>query len=461
MHYLHKKLFWFVLVFVLGAGGIFAATLKPKTISPQAAVIDQDEPPVPADVSVTPSEVNSVAKDTTALGGYNVLIADRGNNRIIEVTPDKQIVWEYKFDLPRPGLGADDAFFTDGGKTVIVNLEEYHLIEMIDYASKQVIWSYGTAGKAGSAAGLLNTPDDAYKLPGGNVIVADIKNCRIIEITPDKNIAHQYGRTGKCGNTDGLLNKPNGDTPLPDGHILISNIVGHSLVELNEQWQPVFTMNLPVAYPSDPQLTKAGNILISDYSTPGQIVEVSKDGKIVWRFSGEAGDAKLNKPSLSIELPNGHIMSNDDLNHRVIVVDKATNKIIWQYGVTEKPGNGIGQLNIPDGVDIIKRDSGHVSENTSPAMRIGQVSRHALDFTGKAVKLTGYVISVQKDYLIFSDEANGAIGYYDLPVTGAGIEALKAGQKYVIEGNFVKSTEKFVNGYPYVLQLTAPPVPSN
>ncbi len=312
-----------------------------------------EETVIPSAVPISPQELTNQPGASSGLGGYNVLIADRGNNRLIEVTPNKQIVWEYDFHLPHLGLGADDAFFTDGGKTIIAGLEEYHIIQQIDYTSKQVTWQYGDPGHPGSKDGLLNTPDDPYKLPNGDVTVADIKNCRVIEIAPDKHIVRQHGVTGHCNKTPGFLSKPNGDTPLPNGHTLISNIGGRWLLELDADWKPFFSMNLPVTYPSDPQITRAGNILISDYSTPGQIAEVTRQGQVVWQYIGE-GKVKLNKPSLAIELPNGNILANDDSNHRVIVIDKQTKKIIWQYGVTGKPGSGPGQLNVPDGVDIIK-----------------------------------------------------------------------------------------------------------
>ncbi len=316
---------------------------------------DSDETVNPALIQpVSRAEVASEPQDKSALGGYNVLIADRGNNRLIEVTPDKKIVWEYHLVLPRAGLGADDAFFTDNDKTIIVNLEEYHVIQQIDYATKKVIWQYGVAGVPGAKAGFLNKPDDAYKLPNGDVITADIRNCRVIEISPDKNIVHQYGSPDHCSNAPGFLNKPNGDTPLPNGHILISNIIGSMILELDERWNPVFSMRMPVRYASDPQLTKAGNILISDYSDPGKIIEVSREGKIIWQYHYTKGEQKLNQPSLAIELPNGNILANDDFNHRVIVIDKKANNIIWQYGVTGKPGNAYGQLFVPDGVDIRK-----------------------------------------------------------------------------------------------------------
>ena len=42
----------------------------------------------------------------------------------------------------------------------------------------------------------------------------------------------------------------------------------------------------------------------------------------------------------------------DDLHDRVIVVDRKTKEIIWQYGVLGVKGHKPGYLNYPDGVDI-------------------------------------------------------------------------------------------------------------
>src|SRR5579872_245134 len=447
-----KKQFLFIAgLIIVAATALIYFNLPHKSIDIDSS-FDADETTLPPKaVNVTPQEISQTPKDTSALGGYNVLIADRGNNRLIEVTPDKQIIWEYDFHLPKLGLGADDSFFTDNGQSVIVNLEEYHIIEIIDYATKNVKWSYGVPGKPGHLPGELNTPDDAYKLSNGDVIVADIKNCRILEIAPDKHIVRQYGETGVCNNQTGDLNEPNGDTPLQNGHILISNIRNHGLLELDQNWQPVFSMTLPVAYPSDPQMTKAGNILISDYSKPGQIVEVSKDGHIVWQYAGD-NLVKLNQPSLAIELPNGNILANDDFNHRIIVIDKQTKQIIWQYGVTGKPGNASGQLNIPDGLDIIKRPG------IAP-VSIGSVTRHDQNFINQEVKIQGYLLKTEVGYDIFSDEAAGPIGIYDLPVTGQGVDTIVTGQKYILEGQFVSGGLVSSNGNPNHLQLSGPPVP--
>lgn len=436
------------LLILIGAGFIY---LKISHKSSNIEILsDADEtiqPPQP--VKVTQDEINQLPKDTSALGGYNVLIADRGNNRLVEVNPDKQIIWEYDFHLPRLGLGADDAFFTDNGQSIIVNLEEYHLIEIIDYATKTIKWTYGNAGVPGHLDGQLHTPDDAYRLANGDVIVADIKNCRVIEIAPDKHIVRQYGTTRICDNKPGHLNEPNGDTPLPNGHVLISNIRSRDLVELDQNWQPIFSMNLPVKYPSDPQMTQAGNILISDYSKPGQIVEISKKNQIVWQYGGDS-TARLDRPSLAIELPNGNILANDDFNHRVIVIDKQTKQIIWQYGVTGKPGKGADQLSIPDGLDIIK--------NSDPMLNtIGAVTRHAQNFVNQQVRVQGYLLKRENGYDIFSDEPTGALGSFDLPVIGTGLDTVDFNQEYILQGSFTSGGFNSINGNPNHLELSVPP----
>lgn len=417
---------------------------------------DEDIPP-PAPIPASPQEVAGQPKDVSALGGYNVLIADRGNNRVLEVTPGKQVVWEYRFPgLKRGGFGADDAFFTDNGNTIIVNLERYHLIQQIDYKTKQVIWQYGTPGKPGAKLGYLNSPDDAYKLPNGNVLVADIKNCRIIEITPDKQIAQQFGRTGRCTHAPGNLSAPNGDTPLPNGHILVSTIVDHRVTELDADGNVLSSMAVPLKYPSDPQLTKAGNILVADYQNPGKIIEITREGSIVWEYDGENG-VRLNDPSLAIELPNGNILSNDDINHRVIVIDKQSKKIVWQFGVTRKPGNGSAQLNIPDGVDIIP--TGMHPLNAPQPSAVGAVSRHAVLHIGQQVIVQGYLLKRESGYVIISDETGGRITRYDLPVTGPGIDALVSGKKYSFAGTFMDHGLTASNGSKDHLELSAPPAP--
>jgi hypothetical protein len=65
----------------------------------------------------------------------------------------------------------------------------------------------------------------------------------------------------------------------------------------------------------------------------------------------------LDHPSLAEMPPNGLLCTNDDYRHRVVIIDPATNAIVWQYGTTGVKGTAPGLLNIPDGFDVLAPDS--------------------------------------------------------------------------------------------------------
>jgi len=324
-----------------------ATALNPATGPATLSLPGLGTPPATAPLD---ARAAAAPHDASALGGYNVLIADRGNARLLLVSPQKKILWEYHFH--GVSQGADDAFFADGGKSIITNLEHGQIIEKIDIASGKPVWTYGDLGQKGAQEGRLDYPDDAYQMPNGNIMVADIRNCRILEITPDKKIIRQAGRTGDCSGRQGTLAAPNGDRPLANGDVLVSEIRGHKLMELDAAWKPKLQFTLPIRYPSDPQPTANGHIIVAGYTNPGQIIEVDRQGHVLWRYQ-PGKDGGLNRPSLAEELPNGNVLATDDLNQRIVVIDKKTNRILWQYGVNGVRGAKPGYLHIPDGLDII------------------------------------------------------------------------------------------------------------
>ena len=61
----------------------------------------------------------------------------------------------------------------------------------------------------------------------------------------------------------------------------------------------------------------------------------------------------LDHCSIARELPDtGDIFVVDDLRHRVLVIDRQSKEIIWQYVVTDRKGHQPGYLFYPDGFDI-------------------------------------------------------------------------------------------------------------
>ena len=290
--------------------------------------------------------------------GARLLIADRGNNRLLLLDAAMHVVWKYpSAATPRDPFGfyfPDDAFFTGHGTAIISNQEQNDTIVKIAYPSGKIVWHYGHPHQPGTGPGYLHEPDDAYVLSNGQITVADAVNCRVLVINARGTVAHQIGTDGTCvHNPPASIGSPNGDTPLPDGNLLISEINGSWVSEFTRSGKLVWTAQLPISYPSDPQQLGPNRYLIADYAAPGQILEFNRAGRILYRYHPASGPGRLNHPSLAELLPSGVFMVNDDFNHRMVAIDPATGALVWQYGVTGRPGRGPGRLHTPDGFDLL------------------------------------------------------------------------------------------------------------
>jgi outer membrane protein assembly factor BamB len=291
--------------------------------------------------------------------GYQLLIADRGNNRLLMLDDTGKTIWKYPArgrPAPRGGFYfPDDAFFIHRGKAIISNQEDNNTIVEIGYPSGQVLFQYGHPRSAGSRPGYLDSPDDTYLLPNGDITVADSANCRVLVINPrTRHIVRQIGTTGRCIHRPPVaLGSPNGDTPLANGNFLISEVNGSWVDEYTRAGKLVWTAKLGIKYPSDPQQLGPDLYLLADYALPGAIVEFNRAGKILYRYQPRSGPGKLNFPSLVELIPSGVFMVNDDYNHRMVAIDPSTGALVWQYGVTLHPGTGPGFLDIPDGFDLL------------------------------------------------------------------------------------------------------------
>src|SRR5215831_8441795 len=117
----------------------------------------------------TGSDANllSTPVQSTFLPNFHVLITDQGNNRIIEVNFQKQIVWQY------PGSNTNEA-------------------------------------------DQLNSPNSAELLENGRILIADENNNRAIEVTRDDQIVATFTDGGNVGAVAFASRLDSGDTLLTD-----------------------------------------------------------------------------------------------------------------------------------------------------------------------------------------------------------------------------------------------------
>src|SRR5712692_3566253 len=272
-------------------------------------------------VSSSPPRIRAAAPapPPPPIPGY-LLIADRGNNRMLLVDGRKRILWRY----PRPGVALrfpfhfdDDAFFGPRYRTIISNQEDEHTIQVILFPAGRLLWHYGHPNRRGSAPGYLNTPDDAYLLRSGVRTVADAYNCRVLFISPAKRIVGQLGTTGVCRHRPPrYLGAVNGGTPLPNGGILVTEINGSWVDAFGPSGRLLWSVQAPVSYPSDPQWLGGGRILLADYARPGHALIMTTRGTVLWRYGPASGPGMLDHPSLALRLRRGLIAVNDDFRHR-------------------------------------------------------------------------------------------------------------------------------------------------
>jgi sugar lactone lactonase YvrE len=352
------------------AGGTGAATVSP---SPSPTPTPTPSPSWPPAAAAGDAGNLAPGSDPSVLPAP-IIIADKKNNRLVVVSPQGQVLWQW----PQPGdLAAgqtfripDDVFFSPDGKDIIATEEDDFVITEIDIATRTIVWRYGTPGTHGSGPNQLWNPDDAMMLPDGTVIAADIKNCRLVDLsTSAPSPLWTRGTLGSCAHNPPVrFGSPNGVFPLPDGHFLVTEINGSWVDEIDRTGHVYWSTHVPaVTYPSDSNQYKPGQYLTVGYTNPGQAVIFDATGKALWRWNPSSGAGKLDHPSLAEGLPNGDIMLNDDYNHRVIVIDPTQNKIVWQYGHTGVAGSGPGYLNNPDGIDVVPPHSYAATVGTTQA----------------------------------------------------------------------------------------------
>jgi hypothetical protein len=185
-----------------------------------------------------------------------VLIADEDNRRLLLVDPHGRIRWLF----PSPGdlrhkqvFGPPgDAFVSADGRSIVATQEMNETISVIDIATGRITRRYGHPGVPGSGPGYFSHPDDAMLLPGGEVLGADILNCRILLLS-SRRIIRQFGSTSACGHEPPRqFGQPNGAFPLKDGHFLITEILGDWVDEMSLRGHVYWSAHPPgVSYPSD------------------------------------------------------------------------------------------------------------------------------------------------------------------------------------------------------------------
>ena len=189
-----------------------------------------------------------------------LLIADRGNNRLLVVNAHKKILWRYP---SKTQPGAARGLLLSRRRFLHPRRHADHLQRGAERAHRpdRLPLRASCSGPmaiphvAGSEPGYLHEPDDAYLLRDGTVTVADAQNCRLLLIAPTQEDPQARSANPRAANTNRRRRSalPTATRPCANGNILVSEVNGSYIDEITPAGKLVWSVQLPIEYPSDPQ----------------------------------------------------------------------------------------------------------------------------------------------------------------------------------------------------------------
>jgi hypothetical protein len=215
----------------------------------------------------------------------------------LEVTPAKQIVWEYK--APEK-VEVHSCQPLPDGRVLIVEGGTSRIIEV------------DRAGKIAKEIKLVTTPTvvthnqyrGTRKARNGHYFVCFKGEGKIVELDGDGRVLRSIHVPGD----------PHAVVPLPDGHLLVTCGDGHKAIELDAKEKVVWELNEndlpgnPLRLMAGCQRLPNGNTVFANYLGHGhvgeqpQFVEVTRDKKVVWQFRDDARFKTINQVQL-LDIP--------------------------------------------------------------------------------------------------------------------------------------------------------------
>ncbi|MBJ7608064.1 MAG: PQQ-binding-like beta-propeller repeat protein [Candidatus Dormibacteraeota bacterium] len=281
--------------------------------------------------------------------GHLLIAESSSHSRLTEIDPSGNITWTFPTTSPpllHPLGAPDDAFYSTDGSSILLSSEDGQGAMAIDRTSGAVLWQIGTYDRRGKDSTHFNNPDDLAPAADGSAWMADINNCRILHLSGSTGATISIlGGNGCRHNPPQQFATPNGAFPTRDGSVVVTEIGSRSVNWINPDGTLRWSHRVPAGYPSDGMAYPDGSVLLTDYSTLGQVLRIGADGAVLWKYAPR-GKEQLNHTSIAIPLASNRVAICDDFNNRIVVVDPTTSTVVWQWS-----GSGSYHLARPDGID--------------------------------------------------------------------------------------------------------------
>jgi hypothetical protein len=303
-------------------GHVTAATPPTPTPSPS---------PTPTTTPTIPLAHIGNAGEIVALSNGNLLFTDIGGlnrtgGKVIVTNFQRQLLWKYKGSLDIP----HSAYPMPNGDVLIADTGDNRVIEV--NAASQVVWDtddlgsgHGKLGQGTMSDGKkLDYPNDAKPLPNGDILISCRLQNRVIEITKKGKIVRQIS---------GFLHGQHNPIPMSNGDILISDSGWDRILEVNPQNKIVWQFAGQVdgadilSWPRDAVPLSNGDTLITD-SDHDRLVEINHAGKTIRQYTN------LTRPYAATVLSNGNILVGDQ-GYGVVELNQK-DQMVWYLNTATK-----------------------------------------------------------------------------------------------------------------------------
>lgn len=213
---------------------------------------------------------------------HSLVIADTGNSRVIEVSRlDKELLNEIKGPVNSRLNHPRSAKLLANGHYLIADQYNQRLVEISP--DNQIVWEFHQEE-------LTASPQYAEELPGGDILFVDALLNRVTQITRQGKVRWYYGSPlkGQPRQRQDRLFGPGFATHLANGHTLIADTRHHRVIEVNGQgqtlWEYIGHARSNRLNPTSVRRLDNGHTLITFFNHT-KLVELNADKQCVWSFS--------------------------------------------------------------------------------------------------------------------------------------------------------------------------------
>ena len=282
---------------------------------------------------------SSAAEQTVQQGqGHPFVCGDYSAGKVAFVSAEGKIEWEF------PAPNCNDVWLLPNGNVLFVTghgVKEVNRDKKVIFEHAGTMVESATKGKDGNVQ-TRRSPSEVYacqRLPDGNTFIGECSSGKLLEVDPSGKIVKEVRLLGE-GKSGGHAFMRNA-RKLANGHYLVAHYGLKAVKEYDADGKEVWSCASPGGPHSVIRLPN-GNTLIAegdaDKKRGSGVVEVDKDGKVVWEVRKDELEGVGLKFMTGLQrLPNGNTVMTNWLGHgnlgktAKIIEVTPDKKVVWTF----------------------------------------------------------------------------------------------------------------------------------